>query len=782
MKHFIVLACLLASFLEASAQAPDQVAELLTQLKSKKADARTAALTTLADLGPKAAPAIPDLAGFLPGFDEQERVLATLALGKIGKASLPAVEKLLDHDDETTRFYAVWTLSIIGQDARALAPRLLKMFTQDEDDDVRVKSAYALARIAPDSHDVLAAFANLAAKKSIYSPERLAVIDELRHFGKAALKPLAQAMQDDGVAMQVAESIGHLLKTNKDDAFAEAVLPLVPEILKAAMSPDSEVIRGDGLTFVLSKHGAKLLPALEKNLADKDPKTQNRALGTLTRIASILVSHVENPALVKKMVKLVQPQFASPHGAMRLTLAMHAPLTEDTHAGFEELLLDGDRSVSQHAFGKFQLQGIDPTPALRKRMKAAKQDEKIRVACALHTLTRDLQMQKLLWDNLSHKDEAIRLRIACQLAIDQAVEDTTKARKLLLPALLEGLKSEVAERRVRAAEALSAVPAFLRDHTQELLDRLDDPSPQVRLTLLSVLPAFARADTKRTLQLMASLRNHEDANVRQAVILVLGSLGKDGVPLLAQIAQKDQDAVVSELACDQLSAMGRHAEAAAPALLKLAENQERCPPATRALVKIAPDQSFPALLDLAKNHDANLRKTIAYPAAVYENSSKLTEALLRDWKKSDLVQSRAIAQALLAIQPLLPEKKHNALVFAASPLISQQLAKVQKALKAKNPAERLNAVAQLGQLRLLNALQPTNIDPVGMEWTEFQPRNYKQVTQIEALLVQARADSDLQIRRQARKAQTAEVFPGLPWGYPSPLRGYGFGPRGLVLP
>jgi HEAT repeat protein len=787
MKRVLVLACLFITFLEARAQAPDPMPKLLKQLKSRKADTRTAALMALGELGPKAEAAIPALAGILPGVEEEERLLATLALGKIGKASLPAVEKLLDHEDETVRFYAVWTLSIIGKDAQALTPRLLRMFAKDEDEEVRVKSAYALARVAPDSKDVLAAFANLATKKQIYSPERMAAIDELRRFGADGIKPLAQAMQDNGVATQAAESFGQLLENNKNDAFASAVLPFVPEILNVPTLPGAEVFTGNGLTFVLSKYGAELLPGLEKKLADKNPKTQSQALAALAQVSSKLVSHVENPALVKKIVKLLQPQFKSPAAATRLILAMQAPLTDDTQPAFEELLLDDDLFVRQQAHARFQQQGLDPAPALRTRMKAAKGDERIRFACALHSLTRDLELQNLLWENLRHKDAAVRHRIACQLAADQfPVEDANKAKKAVLPVLLESLKCEKAERRVQAVQALSAIPTLLSDHAQAILDRLDDPSPQVRFALLNVLPAIAKTDPKRSLKLMESLLGDEDMNVRQAVIAVLSNLGKEGVPLLVQMAQMDNDAVVSAMACEQLGAMGKDAESAAPALLQLAEDEGRGRDATYALAKIAPERSFPKLLDLLKKRDETLRTTIAYPPAVYENSSKLTAALVKDWKKSDLAQGRAIAHTLLKIQPLLPEKQHNALVFAASPVLSQQLVKVQKALKVKEAKERRDAVALLGQLRAVHALQPTNIDPVGKEWTAFQPRIGPQAALIDELFVQARRDSDLQVRRQARKAQTAEVSPGMPLGFGYPFLPGGFGrgarPGELVLP
>ena len=178
------------------------------------------------------------------------------------------------------------------------------------------------------------------------------------------------------------------------------------------------------------------------------------------------------------------------------------------------------------------------------------------------------------------------------------------------------------------------------------------------------------------------------------------------------------------------------------------------------MAQIAPDRSFPALIGILLKRDEKLRKTLAYPPAVYENSSKLPGALLADWKKGDLAQNQAIASALGKIQPLLPEKKQGALVLAASSVLSEQLMKVQASLKAKEAKVRMDGVNLLGELRLWHAVQPRNADPAEKDWEAFQQRQEKQFEQIEALFAQARRDSDLQIRRQARRLQATEVHPG----------------------
>ncbi len=377
-------------------------------------------------------------------------------------------------------------------------------------------------------------------------------------------------------------------------------------------------------------------------------------------------------------------------------------------------------------------------------------------------------MLDFVWANLQHKAPAMRHRIACWLAEDETDGAKTKT---LVAVLLESLKSANAERRRQAAAALYRVrmrhelsePGPVAAHMPAILDRLAaESSPEVCCALLCLVHPSTEADTKRTLKLMAALVDHKDFDVRSAVVSNLSLLAKEGMPLLVQVLKKEREAWVLEQACDGLAWQGHDAEAAVPALLKLAENAEHWSAASYALSSIAPEGSFPGLLRILKKRDETIRRTVAYPPAVCENPAKLLDALLKDWKKSELSQSRDIAHVLVKMQPLLSAQNHDALVMRGAPLISASLGKVQKALKAADAQQRLEAVAVLGHLRQLHALQHTykNVNA----WNDFKKRNDQQQAQIDKLLLQARHDSDLPVRRLARKTQGAAVEPVLPGG------------------
>jgi len=775
MTRLIVLGFLLVPCIEIRAQTPDSVHNLIIQLKSKKAETRGAALNALAELGPKAAPAIPVVVDFLTGFDEEERILATFALGSIGKASLPAVDKLLDHQDETTRYYAVWAFALIGEGASTQAPRLLKMLHKDDDEDVRIKTAHALARIAPNSRDVLDTLAKLAKSKNTHKPVRLAAIEELRHFGKDALAPLHYLFPDEEVSWYAIDSFNHLLNENKKDAFAQAAWPHVAEILIDPYLYASFDFPGDGLIFVLSAHGENLLPSLVKMLTDKNLRTRKRAVWALGQMAANLTTAKTNPELVKKAIKLLLPHFQSPDVDVRRIVASIAPWHPDTEKAFEGLMLD---EVFQDAKWNVSHQGGDLIGRWMKGYEAAKLDEKLRLAFAFEAREHDKDVLDLVWANVKHKDPAMRHRIACWLAKEWRRNDA-KAGKLIVPILLDSLKSKNADHRLQAVNALQSIQSAalatidsdpLGDLTPTILDRLDDPSPEVRLALLHLLHPRTEADTKRTLKLMAPLLEHPEADVRWAVVSVLAFLGKQGVALLAKVVQEETDANVLEHTCDWLALRREDAEAAVPALLKRAEQEEFWPVASYALFAIAPDRSFPGLLAILKKRDEALRRTVIYPSAVHDNPAKLVEALLDDWKKSDLRQSQAIVHTLLRIQPLLSEEHHNTLVYRTAPLVSEHLDKVQKVLTSKRAEDRRDAVVMLPFLKKMRALQPTKYLEDWKKRLEFQSSAEQQIARMDDLLLKACADEDLQVRRLARKAYSAKVQPVLPGGYAQPFR------------
>src|SRR5207253_11394916 len=115
MKDLRVLAATLVVLLplragQTKAPATDRVQALLKDLEDDDEAIRLEAVTALADLGPRAAPAVAALVKALHVKNEDLRLNAALALGKVGKPAVPALADLLSSKDDDVRFYAVWAL------------------------------------------------------------------------------------------------------------------------------------------------------------------------------------------------------------------------------------------------------------------------------------------------------------------------------------------------------------------------------------------------------------------------------------------------------------------------------------------------------------------------------------------------------------------------------------------------------------------------------------------------------------------------------------------------
>ena len=71
-----------------------------------------------------------------------------MALAQIGKAAVPELIARAKDNDTEMRYYAIWSLGLIGPDAQPAVPEVLRLLN-DKHDDVRRKAAYTLRRIAP---------------------------------------------------------------------------------------------------------------------------------------------------------------------------------------------------------------------------------------------------------------------------------------------------------------------------------------------------------------------------------------------------------------------------------------------------------------------------------------------------------------------------------------------------------------------------------------------------------------------------------------------------------
>lgn len=239
-----VATCLLSSCFiaeKAKAQTEDPVPKLIRQLKDKDCDVRIQAATRLADLGPKAAKAIPELVQLVLA-DEDASLISAIALGCIGQKARPELEKLIGHRNanvrrSTTRALGSRELYSKPEDGVPLLARALS----DEEELVRLEAVWALTELRPQS----------------------------------AIRHLIKVMRDD-TSNRVREAAA-----SSFDVFGDAAKDAVPDLVQILWK-EEDPLGDDPIPISLGRIGAKALPALIDALKSSAPsKIKIRALSGL---------------------------------------------------------------------------------------------------------------------------------------------------------------------------------------------------------------------------------------------------------------------------------------------------------------------------------------------------------------------------------------------------------------------------------------------------------------------------------------------------------------------
>lgn len=113
---------------------------------------RLQTLGVLGAIGPPAAAAVPDVAGFLADSDAEVASEAAVALAAVGAAAEPAVERLRqllgDETPADVRYAAAFALGRIGSAAKAAVPRLIEL-SKSSDEIMATVAVWSALKIAP---------------------------------------------------------------------------------------------------------------------------------------------------------------------------------------------------------------------------------------------------------------------------------------------------------------------------------------------------------------------------------------------------------------------------------------------------------------------------------------------------------------------------------------------------------------------------------------------------------------------------------------------------------
>jgi HEAT repeat protein len=241
------------------------------------------ACLALAEIGPKAAPAVEKLGSQLDSDEAETRMQALAALAAIGPASKPLVGKisaLLSKDDMSgVRYAAAYALGMIGDRAAAAQP--LAQAMDDKDEFLRVTAAWAYVRLVEDEKSPAIQKAVKIVVDGAASQDHRVRDVAMRAFGdpdlpveqlRPAFRKVLQGIRDPEQLMEIV------------DALASLGPKVVPGCIRSLEEKAPLRFYAVQMLIKIGPDAAPAVPALTASLADPQPELRRETLFALGAI------------------------------------------------------------------------------------------------------------------------------------------------------------------------------------------------------------------------------------------------------------------------------------------------------------------------------------------------------------------------------------------------------------------------------------------------------------------------------------------------------------------
>ncbi|MBI2480267.1 MAG: HEAT repeat domain-containing protein [Planctomycetia bacterium] len=289
------------------------------------------ACLVLAEIGPDAADAVPEIQAVLKSKNPDVRLEALVALGEIGPAAesaVPSVVALAENDEfKHVRYAAVYALGKIGGDGAATAS--IRKGMKSDDEFLKTISAWALARTNPTNKELVAEAVGLIV--NAFSSQDV-------HVRQAAARAMVEF-----------------------DVDREVVAPL---LVKALEDKDPTVVAN--AIAALASLGPKALAHIDDALANKDLRHYAvRLVARLGREAEVAV-----PALIDVLAKQTDsPEDMEFTREANFALSAIGPGAKDAIPSLVKALASSDEGVAAsaaYALGKIGADARAAVPALQR--------------------------------------------------------------------------------------------------------------------------------------------------------------------------------------------------------------------------------------------------------------------------------------------------------------------------------------------------------------------------------------------------------------------------------
>jgi HEAT repeat protein len=384
--------------------------------------------------------------------NEKAAFWACVVLADIGpraQAATPNLIQTLKHPEPEVRLQALVTLSEIGAGAKSAASDVAAVLADDKEPaGVRYAAAFALSRLdAPQAADAVLRHA---------AGSDDAMLSMISRWSLAMLHPDDTQLTQQSVELLIRglESKDEHIRIAAARGLADLKAPpeiVRPALIKALQDKDPRVV-GNAIDAVASQ-GAKVVQRVSESLQNKD--LQRVAVRVLARIGP------DAKAAVPALTKTLAAGDDDPELQREVQFALGA-IGPEAAAATPELIKSLSRPDEEvqytacYALGRIGPAAADATEALRNNLTS--DDPFLRLASVwallkIHPQNPRLQAfaVPLLIGGLQHEREQVRLEAATTLG------ELGQAAKESLPTLKKALEDESPLVRVAAAEAIERI-------------------------------------------------------------------------------------------------------------------------------------------------------------------------------------------------------------------------------------------------------------------------------------------------------------------------------------